>query len=250
MLSLPIPTSSDVLTYDELRAPGNLTFAQLIAQLLGERSPVLSKHAHLDPDLVDEIRPRRPGWRGTLGQALAAAGHLRNQHVGQGDLFLFYGWFRPVESVSGSYRFSKRTSGFHAIYGYLEVGEVIRAPVLADLPAWLRDHPHALPTRLAEPTNTFYVSTQKLSSDASIKGWGTFRFNDRLVLSHPTLSRSRWRLEPALFRHLEISYHTSAAWKEGYFQSYPRAQEYVIRADEALQRWARLLIRESDRVTG
>ena len=63
-----------------------------------------------------------------------------------------------------------------------------------------------------------------------------------LVLSHPGMSRSRWALDPDLFRHLTISYHSSDAWKDGYFQSYPRAQEYVIQADNAASAWARNLI--------
>ncbi len=242
MLSLPIPTSTDCLSYDDIQSPGGLTFAELIRQLLGDKSPVLSKRAHLDPDLVSGARPRAPGWRGSLGQIRAAAGHLRNQQVGVGDLFLFYGWFRPVESVNGRYEFRSRDAGFHAIYGYLEIGQVLSAPAFAELPPWLRDHPHAMPSRLSEATNTFYVATPLLTSNPSRPGWGTFRFDERLVLSHPAMSRSRWNLERDLFRHLTISYHSSGAWKDGYFQSYPRAQEYVIHADNAAAAWARNLI--------
>jgi hypothetical protein len=245
MLSLPIPTSTDVQSYDDLRAPGGRTYAEIIRQLTGEQSSVLLKHAHLDPDLAFGTRSRELGWRGTLGQTGAAAGHLKNQQVSVGDLFLFYGWFRPVESIGGRVRFMSRALGFHAIFGYLEVGEVISAPTLAELPGWLRDHPHALPQRLANRANTFYVSTPALSSDLTKPGWGTFRFDEQLVLSHRAMSRSRWSLDPRLFRHLTISYHTSQAWKDGYFQSYPRAQEYVIHADKSAEEWAHRLVRNS-----
>jgi hypothetical protein len=199
--------------------------------------------------LVFGDRPREPGWRGALGQIGAAAGHLKNQGVGLGDIFLFYGWFRVAVSTDGRFHFRKHESGFHAIFGYLEVGEVLSSPTLLQLPNWLRDHPHALPHRLAKRTNTFYVATRALSSDPSRPGWGTFKFNPPLMLSHPAMSRSRWCLDPLLFQHLTISYHTSNAWRDGYFQSYPRAQEYVIQADDAAEAWAHRLIRRSDNLS-
>jgi hypothetical protein len=246
MLSLPIPTSTDIASFDDIRVPGGRTYADVIGSLLGKQSPILQKAAHLDPDLASGALERKPGWRGALGQTGAAAGHLRNQQVGPGDLFLFYGWFRPVESHGNEFRFMSRDSGFHAIFGYLEVSEVFTAPTLKMLPDWLKHHPHAIPARLKNPTNTFYVSAPALSGNAPKPGWGTFRFNERLVLSHRAMSRSRWCLEPRLFKHLSISYHTSDAWKDGYFQSYPRAQEYVIQADDAVRDWAWGLVRDSE----
>lgn len=48
----------------------------------------------------------------------------------------------------------------------------------------------------------------------------------------------RWALDASIFRHLKISYHDEDAWKKGYFQSYPRAQEYVIDADTVAIAWA------------
>ena len=249
MLSLPIPTSVDVLAYGEIRAPDGETCADLIQHLLGSRCAVLSKRAHLDPDLLAGARPRKPRWRGALGQIGAAAGHLKNQQVGPGDLFLFYGWFRPTERVNGKLQFLSGNAGFHAIFGYLEVEQVITAPTLSGLPPWLRDHPHAIDARLRKPTNTLYVAGDTFSGNRSMPGWGTFRFGERLMLSHPLMSRSRWRLDRALFEHLEISYHAASAWREGYFQSYPRAQEYVITADAAARRWAHRLIIGSKRWT-
>jgi len=174
---------------------------------------------------------------------------LKNQQVGPGDLFLFYGWFRPTERVNGKLQFLSGNAGFHAIFGYLEVEQVITAPTLSGLPPWLRDHPHAIDARLRKPTNTLYVAGDTFSGNRSMPGWGTFRFGERLMLSHPLMSRSRWRLDRALFEHLEISYHAAAAWREGYFQSYPRAQEYVITADAAARRWAHRLIIGSKRWT-
>ena len=39
----------------------------------------------------------REGWQPLFGQDSAAETHLRNQGVGTGDIFLFFGLFRRVE---------------------------------------------------------------------------------------------------------------------------------------------------------
>ena len=90
MVSLPIPSSIDRLSYSELGLPGSRTYADLIREIdAGARIDGMG--AHLDPDLVAATRPRKRNWRPALGQIGSAAGHLKNQHVGEGDLFLFYG---------------------------------------------------------------------------------------------------------------------------------------------------------------
>jgi Nucleotide modification associated domain 3 len=205
-----------------------------------------SKGAHLDPDLLGDARPRKPGWRPALGQIGAAGGHLRNQGVKAGDLFLFYGWFGKTELTKDRLRFSPDSPGFHAIFGYLEVEQVIAANGSVPLPDWLSDHSHAVAARLAKSTNFIYVAKSTLSADAARPGAGVFRFNENLVLTQRGMSRSRWKLDPRVFQHLEISYHSASSWMNGYFQSYPRAQEYVVKADEGAANWARALICMSD----
>jgi hypothetical protein len=106
------------------------------------------------------------------------------------------------------------------------------------VPGWLKDHPHAHPKRRAVRTNTVYVGREALSIDSTLPGAGVLPYDDRRVLTAPGLSRGRWQLDPALFRGLPISYHDDGAWREGYFQSYPRAQEYVIDANAEVRRWA------------
>jgi hypothetical protein len=246
MLSLPIPSRFDTTKYDDLSGPGENSYGDIIRQL-GIGGGTDGKGAHLDPDLLHNVRPRRAGWRPALGQIDAAAGHLRNQGVKSGDLFLFYGWFRPTEEINGKLGFIPSRSGFHAIYGYLEADLVLRAPAYEMLPHWLLDHPHAVPRRLSKSTNTIYVAAPRLTGHPSLPGSGVFRFDERLVLTQAGMSRSRWNLEPGLFQHLTISYHRTDAWRDGYFQSYPRAQEYVIDADETATRWATNLISSSSR---
>ena len=79
----------------------------------------------------------------------------------------------------------------------------------------------------------------------SYPGAGVFRISQHHILTKQNFSRSRWNLDPALFGHAKISYHSETSWRDGYFQSYPRAQEYVIHADDAIVSWASQLIQSS-----
>jgi hypothetical protein len=244
MLSLPIPSSLDRLSYHALKHHDDRTYAQIIDELAaGAR--IAGKGAHLDPDLIGDTRPRHIDWRPSFGQIGAAAGHLRNQGVGIGDLFLFYGWFRHTHWVNGRLRFVPASAGFHAIFGYLEVGEAIETIREDPLPDWLLDHPHAEPSRMAKTTNTIFVAAHTLTNAPQHSGAGVFRFNESLVLTSPGAPRSRWNLDSGIFRNVTITYHTDAAWHDGYFQSYPRAQEYVIHADRGVTDWAHRLITSS-----
>lgn len=244
MLSLPIPSALDTLGYDEIAAPGGKCLQWIIDELAAN-ARITGKGAHLDPDLLRRARPRLPGWRPTLGQISAAATHLQNQEVSVGDLFLFYGWFRHAEQAGDGLRFRRGSNGYHVIFGYLEIGEILIAPAHTDLPAWLHDHPHAAPSRMAKMTNTIYVAARKSSFHPKYPGAGVFKFDNRNVLTKKGQSRSRWNLDPALFQNVKISYHSEAAWRDGYFQSYPRAQEYVIHADDRIVSWASQLIQKS-----
>jgi len=228
MVSLPIPSRLDKLDYRDIRIANRMSCAQLISDLEA-RAAIADCGAHLDPDLLRDSRPRRRGWRPAFGQSGAAAGHLRNQRVGVGDLFLFYGWFRHTERVHGRLRFV-RGEGFHGIYGYLEVDRVF-SPRIESLPTWLHDHPHAMPNRATTTNNTIFTGTRA----------GVFRFHEALVLTKPGEKRSRWRL-PERLRNVAISYHDDSAWHHSYFQSYPRAQEYVVHADRSVASWAYGLI--------
>ena len=228
MVSLPIPSRLDTLAYRDIRIANGKTCADVIAEL-DARAAIDGCGAHLDPDLVRRARPRKRGWRPSFGQTGAAAGHLRNQQVGIGDLFLFYGWFRHTELVGGRLRFV-RGEGFHGIYGYLEVDRVF-SPRIESLPTWLHDHPHAMPNRATATNNTIFTGARA----------GVLGFHEALVLTKPGEKRSRWLL-PERLRRVAISYHDATAWRDRYFQSYPRAQEYVVHADRSIVDWAYGLI--------
>ena len=244
MLSLPIPVSWDRLSYHGICAPGGKTYGQIIEEL-DAGAKIGSKGAHLDPDLVPGALPRLPDWLPAFGQIEGPATHLRNHEISVGDLFLFFGWFRPTEEVHGKIRFRGDDNGFHAIFGYLQIGEIVVADEAARLPSWLTNHPHVAAVRRVRKHNTIYVATPKLSFDPHHPGAGVFQFDDWKVLTKEGESRSRWNLNPEIFRHVKISYHSENSWKTGYFQSAGRGQEFVIHADERVIEWAFRLIKDA-----
>ena len=244
MLSLPIPGDWETLTYSDIIAPGGKTYAEILEEL-DAGAKIERKAVHLDPDLVPGVRRRHPKWLPAFGQARAAESHLENQGVSRGDLFLFFGWFRHTEEVHGELRFHGDDNGFHAIFGYLQIGDIICASGAAQLPIWLNDHSHADAAARKRSNNTIYVAEPKLSFHPNYPGAGVFEFDDQKVLTKQGESRSRWNLNPKHFRYVKISYHSGNSWKDGYFQSAGRGQEFVIHADEKVIEWAFRLIKDA-----
>ena len=244
MLSLPIPGDWETLTYSDIIAPGGKTYAEIIEEL-DAGAEIGCEGAHLDPDLVPGTLPRPPDWLPAFGQDSAAASHLRNQGVSRGDLFLFFGWFRHTEEVEDKRRFYGNLNGFHAIFGYLEIGDIISANEDTQLPNRLNGHPHASTAQKKRINNTIYVAASRFSDHPGYPGAGVFQFDDRKVLTKQGESRSCWDLNPKIFRHVRISYHSENSWKDGYFQSANRGQEFVIHADEKIIEWAFRLIKDA-----
>jgi hypothetical protein len=70
--------------------------------------------------------------------------HLKSEGVKQGDLFLFYGRFMPVDGPPWRYRRHRdyKNGDFQAVWGWIRIGQCIdldRDPV----PLGNSDHPHA-----------------------------------------------------------------------------------------------------------
>lgn len=239
MISLPIPErlpTADSPRYDELTLAG-----ADVGRLLRGLHPRFDPHgpAHLDPD----IRGRN-GHPGLSGQAGPAAGHLVNQGVGQGDLFLFFGLFREaVPDGSGGYRFVQPRREFHAIWGYLEVGRVLDAGA-GDRVAWVPGFPHFTKPDRGRP-NRVHVARERLSFDRARPGWGAFRFREELRLTKPGApGPSLWAL-PGCFREAKLTYHPRASWGPDGERSAGRGQEFVCTATPAIAQWARRLIAQS-----
>lgn len=240
LLSLPIPSDDQENSYATLFYKGQ-SYLEIIDQL--RRNHPYHNHAqcHLDPDLRPELRPREDGWKPSFGQMEAPLTHLRNQGVGLGDLFLFFGLYRATEYHNGVLRYKPRSPYLHIIYGYMQVGEVIECE--QDVPSWLMVHPHAsYHQSWAKNENAIYVASDRLSLVEGMNGAGVFSYRDDRVLTKPGLSRSRWYL-PDFFKKVDISYHPNH-WRNGYFQSVGRGQEFVMDLTPEIEEWARRIIIE------
>ena len=239
MFSLPIPDKASGILYAALEWRG-VNVGQLVADLTGD--PRRRVHfAHLDPDIDWEAYPRMGRWRPLFGQSGAAQGHLRRQHVGPGDLFLFFGIFRRVEEKLGAWRFVRRSPAQHVLWGWLQVGEVHAVDSLAAnaLP-WARYHPHFRGDRGAN--NTLYVAAKELrlpGERINAAGAGLFRKIDAsLVLTAPGAEGpSRWQLPSGFFPNpgrVPLSHHSKLdRWRRigrdrCSLQSVSRGQEFVL----------------------
>lgn len=244
MMSLPIPLEGERLSYNAITAPGCNSYADIIEELCAG-AYIGSKRAHLDPDLVAGARPRQEGWLPVLGQNNKEGKHLDNQGVKEGDLFLFFGWFRRTKLVDGQlhYRVDDEgfREGFHAIFGYMEIGEIIRSKAEVERKSWLHNHPHA---EMEEPNDRIYVATPNLSFRPNYPGGGVFQFGERLRLTKKYYSKSKWNLDREVFGDVKISRHPNP-WKDDYFQSTSPGQEFVIKENEAVTKWAWDLVRNS-----
>ena len=270
-VSLPIPTRQPTpVRFRDLA--GNI--GELVEQLSGRRVD-RDRPCHLDPDLDGVRLARRPGWKGALGQAGAAASHLRNQNVGPCDLFLFWGLFRPAKKQGRVWSYEGH--GEHRIFGWLQVAEILAVnddpgPVLQRYP-WLADHPHAQDGWKAG--NTVYVASDALSlgpanplagcrsaghlpdehsaragPDAGLPGWGVFEPGCRLT-RNPAESLSRWSIPDWLNPErggVGMTYHPPNRWSaDGTVRAAARGQEFVANTNgraDAIQ-WLRNLFESS-----
>lgn len=239
IVSLPIPDPRSPVRYGEIGSEGR-DIAALVSNLTGGRIR-RSSRAHLDPDLLAGDRPRPCGWRPVFGQEGAAQGHLHNQGVGPGDLFVFFGLFQRVLWRRGRYRFDRKAPRVHLIWGWLQVDSVI---AVDDCPESIRtrigNHPHL--ARPLDRSNTIYLARRSLTlpdgSSPGLPGSGHFRrLSSSRVLTDPvSLRPGLWRL-PVWFAPGDagdtLSYHRRKnRWRHDgdqvLLQSAGRGQEFVL----------------------
>lgn len=223
----------------------------------------LSKdNLHLDPDLHHSARPdRHPKWKGAFGQAQSSLGHLKNFDVGEGDLFLFFGNFIHYKDCNRSNSFAKDALPFHALFGYLHVGEVLKVDGKEDqseLEEIYKDHPHIryrdyykskAKQKKGGYSNAIFIASDELAK--GIPGWGTFTYDESLRLSAPGYNKSVWKL-PACFRYNKnrpITYNENKknfcnlSDDEVLLKTAGRGQEFVIKdPSREMVDWAMELI--------
>ena len=183
MIPLPIPDKASPIRYQDLSWDGT-SVGPLVAALTKGRIPA-THFAHLDPDVNPGSLPRDPGWRALFGQDGSAQGHLAKQGVTVGDLFLFFGLFRPVTGSGSSTRPLRAAPARHVLWGWLQVGSIIGVDACpaGDLP-WARYHPHF--HRPPSRSNTLYLAADRLDLPGApeVAGAGHFpRYRDPLQLT-------------------------------------------------------------------
>jgi len=283
MVSLPIPEPGSPITYQNCFVQPGRSFADVLGQLgiahvaepHGGKSvpqplnPCLG--AHLDPDLRAAARPRPAGWRPLFGQAGIAQQHLANQGVAAGDVFVFFGWFRDSEENHGELRYARRPAGtrspgppgdhgsgplrdYQAIWGWMEIGEVMCAADFAVKHPWaVNQHPHLIASvaRTYPGKNTVYMAAPHFSQDQSIAGAGVLRYSDRCRLTAPDASSRRWWSLPDCFHPQNttrpMTYHPPASWSppaggRTTLRSACIGQEFVVPVNDGIEDWLKDLL--------
>jgi len=211
---------------------------------------------HLDPDIYYDALPKRDkNWRGLFGQDHASQGHLHNQNVSIGDLFLFYGLYRRVIKNNGKYEYDKHSKPVHLIWGWMQIGdkveikpediENVRNNNLNNLKyPWASYHPHyhfSIPTN----NNTLYIANETLSIKGvnlkGVKGYGVFKnYNEKRQLTDPEgKNLTNWRFPAWMYKKGQpcpLTYNAKNDWyiKNGYakLNAYTRGQEYVFKCTD------------------
>jgi hypothetical protein len=238
MISLPIPDPFAQVRYADLEVDGRSLLSMMHG--LGYRRYHERDTCHLDPDINSVVRPRAAEWRGLFGQTAAALGHLRNQMVGVGDLFLFWGRFRHTQRRANRLAFAG--DPFHAVYGYLQIGHIYDCE--RSETAWYApDFPHFAPEQLGQRTWVFEAADRLAGSN--LPGYGVFDYRDELRLTCAGATLSTWQL-PDVFHPSHrggLTYHVDPSrWEQPVsgmtrLRTVGRGQEFVSNSDQVAT-WA------------
>lgn len=256
IISLPIPSRAGRPLH-ELQF-GASPLHEVVSDLGATLTPAST--VHLDPDLCASTVQRQAGWRPSLGQVAQAQGHLRKQGVTTGDVFLFFGWYRPVErDPSGSrWRYVPGAADMHSLFGWMQVEEIHDAsdPELERARPWLADHPHVSHRAHFTTQSVIYVGGPTLSfASRDVRGAGAFsRWSPQLRLTDARQHlKSVWSvpawMSPASGRLM--SYHrdprrwkTDGEWSQ--LRTVGKGQEFVLDVgdDQVPRRWITDLVEQ------
>jgi len=238
LLSLPILSRDDKIKYSDLRYKGK-SYLNIIQELKPKTKINNKYYCHFDPDIRKDSLKRSGYWTPLFGQTKAAQGNLKNNNVKEGDIFLFFGWFRRTEEINGKINYLKGAPDLHIIFGYLQFGKIYKTN--SNLPKEINHHAHAQKKYDGDKNNCIYRASEKLSFSNSLSGGGSLNYHKDLILTKSGLSRSRWDL-PSFFKELNITYHDSKSFSNKYFQSAAIGQEFIIQENSKVTDWAKNII--------
>lgn len=214
---------------------------------------------HLDPDILRDVYSRREtGWQPLFGQVEKAQGHLRNQKVEKGDIFLFFGLYRWVEIVNGVYKYISAEKPFHMLWGWMQIDKIIDLDNPGDdVKPWMTYHPHFAMKGVTE--NTLYVGSKDLVigkdfvlKDKGAGTFGTYREELQLTKKGSPLLTS-WSLPSFFYSDDEAKRLTwqpkKNTWKlvgdKVEFTTVKRGQEFVYNCENDPRSidWVKKLIR-------
>lgn len=215
ILSFPIPEASDI-NYDDLFFLDDSGNEVLYSKILKDLDYNFDKNGntcHLDPDLLQHNQYNKPEKKYAIfGQADSAEGYLRKRvEVRKGDIFLFFGRFKKViKNSNGCYEYSEKNS-INVIWGYLQVGKILKDKEIIDENNEYSWHPHVKNEKylFAEKNkkNTLYVASDyldigdEIKLDGKYKGYGVFKYSNdnevylNRVLTSPGESMSTWKYQ-------------------------------------------------------
>lgn len=194
-VSLPIPGSNgESCTYSD-RGLADIVERASRKKLTG------SSPCHDDPMFADGHC-----W---LGQVGAAQGHLTNQGVGVGDIFLFFGLF--TDPATGD--------PHHRIFGYMEVFSRGSPTSMASQGNWLeppRPHPHFSGSWHRNNAIWFGAGGTAQSASDSLRltangerRWSHWQVPDWMHKHRPTYLKGDWRWQDGQMLN------TRGIWQEG-----------------------------------
>jgi hypothetical protein len=245
LISIPL---NNELYYSGLKFSDNKTYYDLMSELypricLNGKWDVFNNSikCHLDPDLKYDTIIRKQNWKPMFGQVDQAQSHLENQGVRENDIFLFFGLFQYTKIENKILIFDKDSKPFHCIWGYLQIGKIFKNDEIKNMENY---HPHKEIKLLSKKNNTIYEASEKLTIIPNKAGGMVLNFSEKLILTKKGLKHTQWEL-PSFLRDLNISYHSNSktyGFKDNYFQSASRGQEFVIEENEKVIEWFKDLI--------
>ena len=220
LISFPIPYKKNTLT-----TYNHVGLGKDIKELSNNKIKPTDT-CHFDPNLD----------YGEFGQVGAAQTHLKNNNVGVGDLFLFWGWFRETLTVNKQTIFSKEDPGHYRLFGWMQIGQIIH---LGKDPSWyLKEEPHSMshPHTIGSwgNNNTLYLASDKLDTFdlKDYYGFGKFKASDRTNLSiNPSVKKSKWICPKWLNPNhggCGMTYHKDIKrWNDNTVDIVGRGQEFI-----------------------